>query len=226
MWEQTQSNQMVSIWTVCAGEPPQGALSPFAQELHTRWQIDRNAPAQRRAEDIISCARLGAGYHYFSIPDCIYRHHPQTGEFMYASEPALNGPLHPGDVPLVQNLSAELRQSLQHAQVVVCPLGLGTHVDHQLTRQAAEALSRKLWYYADYPYVLACKAQLEQLEREGWKSQLFPVSPGGLLAWQDSVSAYRSQISTFWENELTMRQALADYLKKFDGIRLWRKPGS
>lgn len=226
VWEQAQAGEAVSIWTVCAGDTPAGDFSPFAQELHARWEVGQNAPAQRRIEDINSCHRLGASYRYFSIPDCIYRRHPQTGEFMYASEAALNGPLHPGDTQVIHALHKELRQSLQPDIFLVCPLGLGAHVDHQLTRQAAERLGRTLWYYADFPYVLHRNTLVEQMEQEGWLNQVFPVSQEGLVAWQDSISAHASQISTFWSSELAMRQSVKDYLHWYDGMPLWRMPPS
>ena len=226
VWEQTKSSMKVSIWTVCAGKPPAGEFSPFAQELHTRWDVGQSASAQRRIEDKNSCRRLGARSRYLSIPDCIYRRHPQTGEFMYASEAALNGPLHPGDTKVIHTLQEVLKRSLHPDVVLVCPLGLGTHVDHQLTRLAVERLGRTLWYYADFPYVLHRKALVDQMEQDGWVSQVFPISQEGLVAWQDSISAHGSQISTLWDSDFTMRQAVAEYLHWYDGIRLWRIPAS
>jgi LmbE family N-acetylglucosaminyl deacetylase len=226
VWEQSHYNEQVNIWTICAAEPPSGSLSPLAQELHARWQIGQDAPQQRKMEDLLACQRLGASHRYFSIPDCIYRRHSQTAEFIYPSESALNGPLHPADAQLVQELSEKLQVSLQSDTVVVCPLALGTHVDHQLTRQAAEGSGFVCWYYADFPYVLRCKAQLEQLEQQGWTSQVFPISTDGLAAWHDSICAHRSQISTFWTDELAMRQAVTHYLNSYNGIRLWRKPAA
>jgi LmbE family N-acetylglucosaminyl deacetylase len=226
VWEQAQIGEMVSIWTVCAGEPPLGDLSPFAKELHARWEVGQNAPAQRKDEDTRSCHRLGASSRYFSFLDCIYRRHPLTNEFMYPSEASLNGPLHAGDIQFIGTLQEEIRQSLPPNAVLVCPLGFGDHVDHQLTRYAAEGLNRPLWYYADYPYVIRCKAQLELIEQEGWISQIFPISREGLAAWTDSISAHGSQISTFWESVLDMKRAVSDYLHLNAGIRLWRKPAS
>ncbi len=224
VWEQSQAGDPVSVWTICAAEPSAGELSPFAQELHTRWQAGQNAPSMRRLEDYHSCQRLGASYRYFSIPDCIYRRHPETGAFMYASEASLNGPLHPGEAGVIRDLRMELQRLLPPRASLVCPLALGTHVDHQLTRCSAEQPGQELWYYADFPYVLRCKAQMEQMEQDGWSYRLFRVSQAGLLAWQDSIAAHASQISTFWPSELVMRQAIQDYLSENGGIRLWRRP--
>lgn len=223
-WQQSQADEIVSIWTICAGEPSPGELSSFALQLHARWEAGQNAPAIRKAEDIASCRRLGASYRHFSIPDCIYRRDPRSGEFMYAAEAALTGPLQPGDSQIVHALSDELCRSLPEEADVVCPLALGAHVDHQLTRLAAEQLGRVCWFYADFPYVLSWRDQLEQLKQNGWDSQLFAISPLSLLAWQESIAAHASQISTFWENVAMMRQAVSQYLYLDGGLRLWKKP--
>jgi LmbE family N-acetylglucosaminyl deacetylase len=223
VWEQAQLGEGVSIWTICAGEPPAVGLSPFARQLHERWKLDQNAPAERRMEDFRSCQRLGASPHYISIPDCIYRRDPSTGDFLYTSEASLNGQLHPADLRIIQTLQTEIRHSIDADAVLVCPLGLGNHVDHQLTRRVAEGMAQDIWYYADFPYVLKDKSPLDQMERDGWIKQLFPISAGGLAAWTDSISAHASQISTFWENDLAMRLAVADYLHCNEGIPLWKK---
>jgi len=223
VWEQVQAGDSVSIWTVCAGSTPEGELSPFAKELHMRWETDQDAVAQRRVEDLHSCQRLGASYLHFTLPDCIYRRNPQTGEFLYTSEGALNGPLHPADTQHIHVLRKEFERFNRTDVTLVSPLGLGNHVDHQLTRQATEGLGYPLWHYQDYPYALRSKDILEHLEQIGWKSQCFPISPQGLVAWQDSITAHASQISTFWKDEHEMRKAVGDYLEENQGIRLWRK---
>ena len=224
VWEQVQAGDAVSIWTVCAGSASVGELSPFAKELHMRWDVDENATAQRRIEDFNSCHRLGATWWYFTIPDCIYRRNPHTSEFMYASELSLNGPLQSADALTIMALQEEIKNFFPVDTVLVSPLGLGNHVDHQLTRLAAEGLDCTTWYYADYPYVLRCKEKLENMEQQGWVSQVFPISQDGLAAWQDSITAHGSQISTFWKGESEMRLAVRDYLKENKGIQLWRRP--
>jgi LmbE family N-acetylglucosaminyl deacetylase len=226
VWEQAYAGDKVSIWTVCAGNAPDGELSPFAKELYMRWQTDQDATAQRRLEDFQSCQYLGASTHYFTLPDCIYRRNPNTGEFLYGTEESLNGPLQPADNHNIAWLEEEINRSIPTDVALVCPLSLGNHVDHQLTRLAMERLRYPLWYYQDYPYVLRSKKNLEHMEQEGWERHCFPISPQGLGAWQDSITAHASQISTFWMDELEMRRAVADYLEQNIGIHLWRKPGS
>jgi len=231
VWEQAQAGEPVSIWTVCAGDPPAGdppagELSAFAQELHTRWMAGTNATAHRKQEDLASCLRLGAATRYFNIPDCIYRRHPLTDEFLYTSEAALNGHLHPGDAGVVARLREALMSDIPKGTSLISPLGLGNHVDHQLVREAVNDLGSAVWYYEDYPYVLRCEGELERLASGGWVRRTFPISPQGLRAWQDSVAAHASQISTFWPGEAEMRQAIEEQLNRRGGTCLWQPPPS
>lgn len=222
-WEQVQAGDSVSIWTICAGEPdPSHPFSPFAQALHLRWGTGPASAAARRAEDIASCRVMGASYRHLPVFDCIYRGAAQ-GQPYYASEEALTGPLHPDEAAGAAQLIRLDAQHLPTGTQVVCPLSLGNHVDHQLTRLAAEQSGHALWYYADFPYVLRRPEQLVGLEQAGWQRENFCLSATGLKAWQDAVAAHASQISTFWADELRMRMAIAEYAAQERAICLWQK---
>lgn len=221
VWELGQAGQPVSIWTICAGEPRLAELTPFARSLHARWGVGLSPVVTRRGEDIHACHALGANYRHFSIPDCIYR---SSDEPLYPTEEALWGGLHQADEDLSRALSMELVKNLPEGARLVCPLALGRHVDHLLTRQAAERSGRSLCYYPDYPYVLKNAPELERLRALGWESVQYPVSEAGLKAWTDSVACHASQISTFWGNLDEMRTAIQDYTQALGGGRLWR-PG-
>lgn len=223
-WQQVQAGDTVSIWTICAGDPPAGPLSVFAESLHDRWGTGREAVRQRRQEDIASCTELGATYRHFNIPDCIYRAAPDTVQYLYTSEESLWGAIHPQENNLVQELGQEIARLLPPGAQVICPLGLGKHVDHTLTRAAAEKIGLLLWYYADYPYVLKSAHELDTLERAGWQIAQFPIKPAALNAWQRSIARHVSQISTFWPHLPAMRADLADYCHLSGGVRLWQAP--
>jgi LmbE family N-acetylglucosaminyl deacetylase len=219
LWEQSQAGKRVSVWTICGGFPPPGAYSPFAASLHNRWQTGPEAIETRKKEDIAACQRLGANYLHFDIPDCIYRRSPKSGEHLYASEEELWISVHPDEEELIVQLAQRVQDLIPSDANIVCPLTLGDHVDHRLTRAAAEKLSLPLWYYADYPYLLEAEnlKALETLE-----SMQISISPEGLRAWQDAVAAYGSQISTFWQNLDEMRAAIQAYLHKMGGVKLFR----
>jgi hypothetical protein len=172
--------------------------------------------------------RLGASYRHFEIPDCIYRRalasahgHP---EYLYAAEESIFGSLHPADAPRIEALAVDLAKSMPPESEIISPLALGNHVDHCLVRAAVERTGRSLWYYADYPYVLRHLQEIEELASAGWEKALWPISPGGLAAWKESVAAHRSQISTFWPDLASMRADLEAYLGQNGGLVLWRSP--
>jgi LmbE family N-acetylglucosaminyl deacetylase len=229
VWEQTHTGDQVQIWTICAGDPPDGPLSTFAQSLHERWQSGRDAIAIRRAEDLRSCAYLSASARHFAIPDCIYRQIQtadgnEQSKYVYTSEESLFSTVHPAEETLIDKISLQLRETLPEHITVVCPLSLGGHVDHRLVRRAAERLGRELYYYADYPYMLESAAEIDQLLSSGWRNLHHPISIAGLRAWQQAVAAHKSQISTFWADEKDMKSAIRSDLKRMGGIFMWKKP--
>ena len=219
LWEQSQAGERVSVWTICGGNPPPGNFSPFAQSLQTRWETGGDSMDVRRKEDIESCRILGAESVHFNIPDCIYRRSPENGKHLYDSEEALWIPVHPDEEALADQISAEMAAKIPEGARVVCPLTLGNHVDHRLTRMAAKKLGIPLWFYADYPYVLD-EENLKALEKH--RSILFPISSQALQAWQRAIAAHRSQISTFWSNLDEMRAAIQKYCQLMKGTKLFK----
>ena len=230
LWEQAAQGLAVSIWSVCSGDPPAGAQSPFAASLHARWQLGAEAVAVRRLEDAASCQQLNASYRHLSVPDCIYRQAGGSKNWLYTSEAALFGNLHPDDSRLATALSAELAATLPVPAMLVCPLALGGHVDHQLTRAAVEQVVDKpgkrdmwsLWYYADYPYVAREISHLAEISTETLIFTSFEISQQGLEAWGRAVTAHSSQISTFWPDVKAMREDLEAYSRRWGGVRLWQ----
>lgn len=221
IWSQSAAGERAAIWTLCAGDPPEGGLSDYARSLHARWEYGSDAVYRRREEDITACERLGADHRHMSVPDCIYRRDAR-GAALYTSDEAIFGPLAPGDEQQVDALHRELAASLPRRAQIVCPLTLGGHIDHRLARRAAERLERELWYYADFPYVLEARDQIGELLPEGAQIEVFPVDALGMTAWGNAVAAYASQLSTFWANEGAMRAALEAYQESWGGVPLWR----
>lgn len=225
LWQQAQAGVTVQVWTICAGKMPAPPYSAFAQALHARWQTGEAAQAIRQEEDLRACAEMGAAARHFTIPDAIYRTSGrQPGKFLYDSDETLFGSLHPDDALLVEQLAGELADRLPAGARLVCPLALGSHVDHQLTRQAAERLGMRLWYYADYPYVLKHALSLKEFFRQGWRSRAYPLSAAALQAWQAAVAAHASQLSSFWSSLEEMRAAIRSYSEESGGVRLWFPP--
>ncbi len=231
---QAQRDQRVAVWTICAGDPPPGPLSLFAQSLHERWSAVGNPVARRRVEDITSCRKMGAAWHHFSIPDCIYRRSPEEGSPLYASEEELFGQIHPDEGGLIDDLTGHLIQSLPSGANIVCPLTIGGHVDHRLSRAAVERLGIGLWYYADYPYVQMEGGDLAQetsailnvdleAKTEGMQVERFHLSKADLEVWKEAAAAHASQIGNFWTGLGAMQDAIQSYCRQMGGLYLWRK---
>ena len=221
IWQQIQSGHQVEIWTICSGDPPAGALAPFAQMLHDRWQIGPDSVAGRRAEDVQACRVLGAAWRHFPYADCIYRFNPQTGAPLITDREDLFASPGAADLILAKQVAAEVAALLTAQTQLVAPLTLGSHRDHQLVRRAAEQLGAPLWLYADYPYAASDPDHATHLPANV-QPQSFLLTPAALTVWQDAVAAYQSQLSSFWDSETQMRLALAEYYQNGGGQILWR----
>jgi LmbE family N-acetylglucosaminyl deacetylase len=230
VWEQACAGESIEVWTVCAGDPPDpqsgnATLTPFAEELHQRWQSGgqaADAGELRRKEDQLACERMGVGYRHFPIQDCIYRRRSETGRPLIQSVEDLFDPRNEPEGALVDQLVAMFAELLPPKAILVSPLTLGGHIDHRLTRLAAErlrAVDQGLAFYADYPYAL--QKGLEEMQTD-----LTPlpgeITPQGLEVWQTAIAAYASQISSFWSSTEEMRAQLTQYWSEGGG-RLWTR---
>lgn len=226
VFQQTQAGKPILIVTITAGDPPQAAVSSYAQSLHDRWALVTDAVAARRAEDQVANAILGADTLHWSLPDCIYRYHPTTGAPLYVSDPDIFGNLNPAEAPLVATLATQMATLPAHQQLYV-PLTIGHHVDHQLTRTAAEQgyPGRELCYYEDYPYAQKPNA-LEQVipaERQGWQATVIPLSEAAIQAKMAAIAAFVSQFSTFFQDQADLDRQIRAFTTQVGGERIWRR---
>ncbi|MGA2503724.1 MAG: PIG-L family deacetylase [Anaerolineales bacterium] len=221
IWEQTQKRFPVEIWTICAGDAPPGRLSSQAVACHTQWGIKsaREVVAARRQENQEAARRVGAETVDFSISDCIYRRSP-AGEVLYPEDVFI--PINPIEKSLSVDIAAALASEMQPGDAIVSPLAIGGHLDHVLTRLAAERLNCKLWYYADIPYLLQ---HLEKLApaTKGLRGIRYLVSTEGLGVWQKGIAAYATQIRMLFKTSTKMRAAIRIYWESQPGFRLWHR---
>jgi LmbE family N-acetylglucosaminyl deacetylase len=223
IWNQINlEDKAVEVWTVFAGDPPRGSISPFAQELHQRWQTTPNASQTRRSEDTLACERLGCKAVHLEFPDCIYRFRPNStqprimkNKELFRFDPDL-------DSPMIDHLSHHLKENLPENCTVIVPLGVGGHIDHQITRLAAETLRQPRMYFADFPYAADHAEEVSEKTGALKDSLRYPISPASLHAWQFAVSAYVSQISSFWSSFEASARALESYAATNNGNTLWK----
>lgn len=221
IWELHQAGEEVEVWTICGGQPPQKAmLSPYVQQLHQRWGFGAEAVALRQAEDAEAMRQLGIRSISFSIPDCIYRL-SAGGQPLYTSDESLFGELHRHDYDLINGLSEQISRQMPAHGKLICPLGVGNHVDHQLTRLAAEKSGLTLGYYAEIPYIFRHPKWQEDYLLNGFRAQPIPISEAGFEHWLRAVSAYRSQLSTFWESDDHLYQTFYSHWQADPALWLW-----
>lgn len=235
---QAQAGARIVVVTVCSGTPPAGPVSPYAQAMHERWMQEMaRAPAEvvalRRTEDLAALAELGAQAVHLDVPDAIYRLNPAASWPMYTSDTTLFGTLHPSELSLVRRVATKLTTLVRgfgrhHLYV---PLGIGSHVDHQLARRAAEVAGGIYAYYEDFPYVVR--------EGDRWPTPASPVlqeraltpeivrlMEENLAARLSAMARYASQLSSFWPGPEAMAAAVRQYAEKVGGgtpaERVWR----
>jgi LmbE family N-acetylglucosaminyl deacetylase len=214
---QVAGGEGVMVLTVCAGDPGQEPYSEFAQAQHARW--GGAMVGDRRTEDRMACGRLGASVVHLDLPDAIYRRGP-SGEVLYPSEEAIFGMPHPSESTLAVSLANRLTTACPMSAQVYCPSAMGGHVDHRLTRLAAERADWDLWYYQDFPYAARGGNLPPDLPLPPGEEVVFPLSSEEIQAWAAAISEYPSQLPTFWPDVYTLYQEVRTFHDRAGGIRL------
>ncbi|MCJ7512585.1 MAG: PIG-L family deacetylase [Anaerolineales bacterium] len=224
MAQRASAGAEVRVLTICAGDPPPGPLSPFAERLHARWGTAVPPASVRRTEDRIATGRLGALARHLDIPEALYRK-ADDGSHLYPDEAAIFNGLHAEDARRVDPLKKLLSQADPNCQIL-CPLGIGGHVDHQLTRLAAEKLGLGLWYYYDLPYASRGGELSAGLGMPAGIAGTVPLAPEEIEAWASAAAEYRSQLGTFWTDPEHLLRELTDFHDAWGGVRLILPQGS
>jgi LmbE family N-acetylglucosaminyl deacetylase len=224
VWELSQRGDPVEIWTICAGDPPADKpLTEHAQLVHGFWNIGDDVPIKRSKEDAACCQVLGASsYRRYTVPDCIYRYHPVTGEAVIKDNDDIFKPLETDEAYLIPQVADFLRKNLPDNCELVAPLAIGSHRDHVLTRKSAERLGGQIWHYADYPYLIYGEHSLVDWLPKNPEIFSVEVSPEGLKAWQNGFACQQSQIPLLFMDEEDMRESIEKYFKSGYGFTLWK----
>lgn len=229
---QTAAGQRVLVVNICTGAPsPDADFSALAREFHREWGLTpAQAVAARLREDAAALGTLGTDCLDVGMLDAIYRHPSAYNrrETLF-NLPDEADPL----MPAVRELVAALRERLP-AAAFYAPLGVGLHVDHQITcRAALEAGIPGLALYEDIPYVMRA-GELERriamlgLSLSPHTTPIAATLPAKIAA----VTAYASQLAELANSQLgravappaaaeVMAEALSSYAEKVGGERLW-----
>jgi LmbE family N-acetylglucosaminyl deacetylase len=231
IYQERGNGLLALVVTLMAGDAPIEARdmpTPILADLHTRWDLEANPNpvAARRAEDREAMSLLNADVLQWEWPECVYRRHPRTGEFLYPSEESLWGVIHTSEKDLPLQLARRLAKlPLAAGGQVFVPLTVGNHVDHHIVRQAAETWGApvgELAYYEEFPYAEHPDALAAVLgDEKGWQPETVPLTADALHAKAAAVACYRSQISTFFTNEDEIALRLRAYATVAGEGRRW-----
>lgn len=220
IYDQTQKNIPVEIWTILCGFPPTTELSEFAQYLHNQWGMSsaEQVVSGRRKEDINAANILGVTVQHFDFLDCIYRR-DKNGNWIYSSifvEPDLTE----SDLP--QQIADEILSRLKPDDKLVAQFGIGKHIDHVTVRRASELINKPLLYVADIPYLFKTPEHLDE-HKVGMKEKTQMVSDAGIRSWTEAVLAYESQISMLFKSPQVARNQIEEYCQANGGIKFWSR---
>lgn len=221
---QDARGEPMSVLTLFAGDPPDYRISNFAADLHARWGKAGPPIAMRRAEDRLACGRLGANVVHLEFPDAIYRV-DEAQKPRYPSSDSLFAGVHPDEHGLLERLVEALEEIDFGDAYIYCPLALGEHADHLLTRQAAERLDIPLRFYADMPYAARSEKPKAQFDPKGAEWDAIPLTNEAIDAWVAAVLEYQSQLSTFWQDEDELYKELRSFHDEYGGIPLRKSNG-
>lgn len=227
------------VVTLCSGNPPPVATPEGSSKAPARR--GHVSPRIRRTEDIAAMRAIDAAFVHLSFPDAIYRRSLQTGKLIYPSARERWIAPHGDDAAYIEELYQLLRRiCLELGPILlVSPMGIGDHVDHQITARVAMRLAQagaSLLFYEDFPYVAdpgsgrgggdGPHAALARLEREPVERLVVPVDIEGKMRL---LRHYVSQVPVLFGSDEGMRAAIAGYQHEGNACEFyWRagKPGT
>jgi LmbE family N-acetylglucosaminyl deacetylase len=179
----------------------------------------------RRAEDIAAMHSVNAYFVHLSFADGIYRRSPLTGKLIYRNArerwvlPRVDDMAHIEELYLVlRRLCLDLGRIL-----LLSPMGVGHHVDHQIAAQvalrlAATAAGAELLFYEDFPYVADPRVGRGDQDDPLQALARLRLAPARRFALPVAVDAkmallrhYASQIPALFGNDDGMRERIAGH---------------
>ncbi|HVS03024.1 MAG TPA: PIG-L family deacetylase [Thermoanaerobaculia bacterium] len=217
--------EAVLVATVGTADEPPRPWPPLVAKVHRTWGLPSRVAAARRAEDAAACGLLGADWLHLGLPDAIYRRR-RDGGALYPTLRSLFAGAAPEDSGFAQVIVAALERRLPPHRQLLAPLGVGGHVDHLLTRQAAELLAAAtVSLYEDFPYAA------ERWRRRNWQHLagpdrvpgVVPLRAEDLEARLRAALAYTSQLRPLFGTAETLRRRLERHVRRVGGEVLWRQ---
>lgn len=208
------------VVTLCSGNPPplvgaDGTIKAPSRRGHV-------SPRIRRREDIAAMRSIRAEFVHLSFPDAIYRR-SQAGKLIYRNERERWVAPRADDAIYIEELHQLLRRICLDlgSILLVSPMGIGDHVDHQITARVALRLAQagaSLLFYEDFPYVANPSSgrgdsdgpaqALARLRLAPAERFIVPVDVEGKMRL---LGHYASQVPVLFGSDDGMREAIVSH---------------
>ena len=154
----------VVVATVFTEAAPRPWSVPARRQLRALGMDAESLFEQRRAEDRAVVGELGAAAIHLGLTDALFRRvggpaaRPQSRRrrptYPTFRFDAARGRIARADAGLSAEVGERIADTIRAsgAVLVFAPLGIGRHVDHVITRQAAHGIGTRTVYYSDFPY--------------------------------------------------------------------------
>ncbi|MFT5643452.1 MAG: LmbE family N-acetylglucosaminyl deacetylase [Janthinobacterium sp.] len=206
------------VVSTCCGTPRVLAAGGMGKLQLRRGHVN---PQYRRREDIAAMHSVNADFVHLSFPDGIYRRSPLTGKLIYRNERERWISPHIEDIAHIEEMYLVLRRLCLGlgSILLLSPMGIGNHVDHQIVAQVAVRLAASgvtLLFYEDFPYVADPSigsgdldgplAALARMQLTPSKHFVVPVDVDGKMAL---LRHYASQVPALFGDDDGMRARIA-----------------
>lgn len=158
---------VLTVFTECSPSPHTRAARSFIQQCSA--QDAGSLFAARKKEDIAVLSGLGARFRHLGETDALFRRRREVipGSVLLGKTlPELvhryptyrfdiaRGRVSRGDSGLIERLQETVTKAIEElgAGLVFCPVGVGRHVDHLITRTLGERSVERPVFYSDFPY--------------------------------------------------------------------------
>ena len=207
IFAQRQAGERVGVLTLCAGSSGPGSLSTLAQQYESAWGESGDGMTLRRAENAAILSSWGVQNWECSVEDAIYR--PGKGVPYYETRADLFREPHPQDaaslLPFWEVRVRQLTAEEVPGILLYAPLGVGSHVDHELARRLGQRMGEagwRVWFYEDYPYLEleagGLQAGQARFGIHTWTSRIVAID---VLAKIAAVRGYHTQIGRVFGSE-------------------------
>lgn len=198
--KQKRHKESVLIITIFAGIPQKDyklsrSISKFIKESGSRSSTD--FCRTRIKEDIDAIKLLNISFKHLNFLDAIYRKN-LLGDFFYANFSKIFSIYADKSDIVKESIYRVIKGDLKETSIIYCPISIGKHIDHIITRQVGnllESQGQNILFYEDiYTLDYNVNLYLRRYERDLIKYNKYSVSNNDLIMHERAINCYKTQI--------------------------------